>query len=65
MAKTETIGAFLIAIGLLLIIHHIIFWQRPFDLADMLHHEFFEAVFFTAGVTLLIVAWSNRRRGCR
>ncbi|MEM0008264.1 MAG: hypothetical protein QXR89_08420 [Candidatus Bathyarchaeia archaeon] len=63
MDKTETIGAFLIVIGLLLIIHHMIFWQRPFDLADMLHHEFFEAIFFTAGVTLLIVTWSNKRRG--
>ncbi|MEM2250130.1 MAG: hypothetical protein QXR79_05090 [Candidatus Bathyarchaeia archaeon] len=63
MDKTETIGAFLIVIGLLLIIHHMIFWQRPFDLADMLHHEFFEAIFFTAGVTLLTVAWSNKRRG--
>ncbi|MEM3727737.1 MAG: hypothetical protein QXF75_00875 [Candidatus Bathyarchaeia archaeon] len=63
MDKTEAIGAFLIAVGLLLIIHHIIFWQRPFDLADMLHHEFFEAIFFTAGITLLIVACSKRRRG--
>jgi uncharacterized membrane protein YidH (DUF202 family) len=63
MGKTEVIGAVLIAIGLLLVIHHIIFWQRPFDLADMLHHEFFEAIFFTAGITLLITAWSKRRRG--
>ncbi|MEM3736409.1 MAG: hypothetical protein QXH40_07460 [Candidatus Bathyarchaeia archaeon] len=63
MDKTEAIGAFLIVIGLLLIIHHMIFWQKPFDFADMLHHEFFEAIFFTAGVTLLVVAWSNRRRG--
>ena len=63
MDKTEVIGAFLIAIGLLLVIHHIIFWQRPFDVADMLHHEFFEAIFFTAGITLLITAWSKRRRG--
>ncbi|MBS7620842.1 hypothetical protein KEJ32_01770 [Candidatus Bathyarchaeota archaeon] len=63
MVKTEAISAFLIAIGLLLIIHHTIFRQRPFDLADMLHHEFFEAIFFTAGITLLIMAWSNKRRG--
>ncbi|MEM3153226.1 MAG: hypothetical protein QXU45_04160 [Candidatus Bathyarchaeia archaeon] len=63
MDKTEAIGTFLIAVGLLLIIHHIIFWQRPFDLADMLHHEFFEAIFFTAGITLLIVACSKGRRG--
>ncbi|PMB74220.1 hypothetical protein C0199_00610 [Candidatus Bathyarchaeota archaeon] len=63
MDKTEVISAFLIAIGLLLIIHHLIFYQRLFDLADMLHHEFFEAIFFTAGVVLLIVAWSKKRRG--
>lgn len=62
MDKTEAIGAFLISVGFLLIIHHIIFWQRPFDLADMLHHEFFEAIFFTAGITLLIAAWSKKRR---
>ncbi|MEM3565506.1 MAG: hypothetical protein QXK18_01345 [Candidatus Bathyarchaeia archaeon] len=63
MDKTEAIGAFLIVGGFLLIIHHIIFWQRPFDLADMLHHEFFEAIFFTAGIILLIVARLNKRRG--
>jgi uncharacterized membrane protein YidH (DUF202 family) len=63
MDKTEAIGALLITVGLLLIVHHIIFWQRPFDVADMLHHEFFEAIFFTAGITLLVATRTKRRKG--
>ncbi|MEM3090893.1 MAG: hypothetical protein QXW17_03935 [Candidatus Bathyarchaeia archaeon] len=63
MNKTKAKSAFLIAGWLLLIIHCIVFWRRPFDLADMLHHEFFEAIFFTAGITHLIVASSKKRRG--
>ncbi|MEM2780728.1 MAG: hypothetical protein QW791_07695 [Candidatus Bathyarchaeia archaeon] len=65
MDKKEAVSIFLIAIGLLLVVHHIIFWQRPFDLADMLHHEFFEAIFFTAGITLLIASRLDKRRKCR
>ncbi len=62
MNKMEAASAFLIALGALLIIHHIIFWQRPFDVGDMLHHEFFEAIFFTAGITLLIATRFNKPR---
>jgi len=65
MNKTEKLGAFLIILGILLIIHHIIYWQRPFDIVDMLHHEFFEAIFFTAGITLLITAYVNRTGSAR
>jgi uncharacterized membrane protein YidH (DUF202 family) len=64
MDKTEAIGTLLITVGLLLIVHHIIFWQRPFDVADILHHEFFEAIFFTAGITLLVATRTKRRKGC-
>jgi hypothetical protein len=62
MDKLETVSAFLIFLGALLIIHHIIFWQRPFDVADVLHHEFFEAVLFTAGITLLIATRLTKAR---
>jgi hypothetical protein len=64
MDKTEAISALLITLGLLLIIHHAMFWQRPFDVVDMLHHEFFEAIFFTAGITLLVATRSKRRKRC-
>jgi hypothetical protein len=62
MDKMETVSTFLIALGALLVIHHVIFWQRPFDVSDMLHHEFFEAIFFTAGITLLIAKHLNKPR---
>jgi len=62
MDKIEAVSAFLIALGALLVIHHVIFWRRPFDIADMLHHEFFEAIFFTAGITLLIAKRLNKAR---
>lgn len=62
MNNIEVASSFLIAIGVLLVIHHFIFWQRPFDASDMLHHEFFEAIFFTAGITLLIATRLNKAR---
>ncbi|MEM2937087.1 MAG: hypothetical protein QXJ63_00900 [Candidatus Bathyarchaeia archaeon] len=62
MDKVKTVSTFLIFLGALLIIHHVIFWQRPFDMADMLHHEFFEAILFTAGITLLIAKRLNKAR---
>jgi hypothetical protein len=62
MEKTETIGIALITTGLLILLHHYIFWQRIADLEDILHHEFFEAVLLTAGITLLISNHYNKRR---
>jgi len=62
MEKTKTISITLIIIGLLILSHHYIFWQKIADLKDILHHEFFEAVFLTAGITLLISNHYNKRR---
>jgi len=62
MEKTEVISVALMIAGLLILLHHYIFWQRIADLKDMLHHEFFEAVFLTAGITLLISNHYNKRR---
>jgi len=61
MDKAEFLSFFLIALGVSLVIHHVVFWQRPFDVNDVMHHEFFEAIFFTAGLTLLIATHSKRR----
>jgi len=63
MEKTEIISIALIITGLLILLHHYIFWQRIADLKDILHHEFFEAVLLTAGITLLISNHYNKRRG--
>jgi len=52
-ARTAT-GLVFVVVGLLIVIHHFIICGRFFDLADILHHEFFEAIFFTAGLVLLI-----------
>ncbi len=49
MEKTETIGVGLIIIGLLL----------------MLPHGFFEAIFITAGTTLLITTHHNKNRSAQ
>ncbi|MBS7615858.1 hypothetical protein KEJ45_01495 [Candidatus Bathyarchaeota archaeon] len=62
MKKADVIGLFFILLGVSLIIHHIIFWQRPFDIGDMLHHEFFEAIFLTAGITLFIATRLNNTK---
>lgn len=63
MDKMYALSFFLIALGASLVIHHLIFWQRPLDLADVMHHEFFEAIFFTAGITLLVARRYFKKRG--
>jgi len=62
MDKTKTFGILLIIIGTLMVLHHVCSWQRLLDLEDILHHEFFEAIFFTAGITLLISKHYNKKR---
>jgi hypothetical protein len=57
--KTKTLGIIFIIVGLLIILHHIIISGRLFDIEDMLHHEFFEAMLLTAGITILITTHSN------
>jgi hypothetical protein len=57
--KTRTLGIIFILVGLLIILHHVVISGRLFDIEDMLHHEFFEAILFTAGITILITAHSN------
>ncbi|MEM2202539.1 MAG: hypothetical protein QW595_02770 [Candidatus Bathyarchaeia archaeon] len=63
MDKMYVLSFFLITLGASLVVHHLIFWQRPFDLTDVMHHEFFEAIFFTTGITLLVVRRFIKKRG--
>ena len=65
MEKTEIIGIALITIGLFILLHHFILWQKIADPNDILHHEFFEAVFLTAGITLLISTYYNKARSAQ
>jgi hypothetical protein len=50
------VGLGFVLVGLLIVIHHFLICGRLFDLRDVLHHEFFWAIFFTAGLTLLAVS---------
>ncbi len=56
MKKLETriLGATFILAGILMVIHHVIVSGRLFDLWDILHHEFFEGIAFTAGIVLIL-----------
>jgi hypothetical protein len=54
-------GAVFVVVGLLIVFHHLLICGRFFDLGDILHHEFFEAIFFTAGLTLLLTRAINRK----
>ena len=57
MEKTlRALGFVLVLLGLLSVLHHLVISGRLFDLEDVLHHEFFEAVFLTAGIVLLLTA---------
>jgi len=55
MSKAQKLGVILILMGILLIIHHTyITGGRLFDPQDIFHHEFFEAIFITVGLILLV-----------
>jgi hypothetical protein len=55
------VGAVFVLVGLLIVFHHLLICGRFFDIRDILHHEFFEAIFFTAGLTLLLTKVINRK----
>jgi hypothetical protein len=54
--NARTLGLGFILVSLLILLHHLLVSGRLFDLGDILHHEFFEAIFFTAGLVLLLTA---------
>jgi hypothetical protein len=60
MKKTDglIIGGIFVLLAILGVIHHIWITGRPFDIGDMLHHEFFEAIFLTAGIVLILATRS-------
>jgi hypothetical protein len=60
MNKSKTLGILLVLIGLLIVIHHIYITGRPLDLADVANHEFFEAILFAVGITLLLASSSHK-----
>ena len=57
--KTKTLGIIFILSSLLVILHHFVISGRLFDIEDILHHEFLEAILLTAGITILITAHNN------
>ena len=63
MEKTNLIGIAFIIIGFIMILHHYISCQRIADISDIANHEFFEAIFLTAGATLLISTYAKQRSG--
>ena len=57
--QTRILGAAFVIAGVLMVIHHVIICGRLFDLSDILHHEFFEAIAFTAGIVLILTTLLN------
>jgi hypothetical protein len=55
------VGAGFVLLGVLGVIHHLVISGRLFNLSDILHHEFFEAIFFTAGIVLLLTVLLDRK----
>ncbi len=55
------VGFGFVVVGLLIVLDHFLICGRLFDLDDILHHEFFWAIFFTAGLTLLLVSVFDRK----
>jgi hypothetical protein len=63
MEKTGVtiVGFVFVLLGLLTVVHHVSVSGRFFDIRDMLHHEFFEAILFTAGIVLLLTTLLDRK----
>jgi hypothetical protein len=59
--NARILGFIFVLIGLLMVFHHLIVSGKLFNLGDILHHEFFEAIFFTGGLELLLTAKLNRK----
>ena len=55
------LGFVLVLAGLLVVVDHVIICGRLFDVGDMLHHEFFEAILFTAGIVFLFTSLTNQK----
>ena len=60
--RSKTLGTILILLGLFILLHHLYFTGRFFDAKDVFHHEFFEAIFFTAGIVLMLSSWFSKRK---
>jgi hypothetical protein len=56
LIRSRIFGLVFVLLGLLILFHHLTISGRLFDLGDILHHEFFEAIFFTSGLVLLLTA---------
>lgn len=63
MKKLEAaiLGATFVLAGILMVSHHFIVSGRFFDTWDILHHEFFEAIAFTAGIILLLISLFDKK----
>jgi hypothetical protein len=59
--RLRILGFIFVLLGLLIILHHFVISGRLFDLGDILHHEFFEAIFLTAGLVLLLTTKPNQK----
>jgi len=59
--SARTLGFVLVLLGLLGVLHHLIISGRLFDVGDILHHEFFEAIFLTAGIVLLLTSATKQK----
>ena len=59
--KARILGTILILTGLVILSHHLYISGRLFDLEDILHHEFFEAIFLTAGLVLLAFSYTREK----
>jgi hypothetical protein len=54
--ETRILGSLLVFLGLFTLFHHLLISGRFFDWKDILHHEFLEAILFTAGLILILVS---------
>lgn len=59
-SNARKLGFVFILGGLLILLHHLLVTGRIFDLGDILHHEFFEAIFFTVGLMLLLTSLNRK-----
>jgi hypothetical protein len=61
LITSRNIGFAFVLAGVLGLLHHYIIVERFFDMKDILNHEFFEAIFLTAGIVLIITSFTKQK----
>jgi len=59
--ETNLASLISITLGIIVLIHHLIYTSRLFDIEDILHHEFFAGAFIAFGIGVFFFRHKSQR----